>query len=114
MLRRNDAVNVPALAAAYVRSFQGQLLPDEHALEAATLQGQPADQGPAQQDSSLSRTAAASEEKQQLGAAVGLETFKDLLDDLRSQLQEINGLDDKVWPASVYSLSGVLQLSRSA
>ena len=98
MLRRNDAVNVPALAAAYVRSFQGQLLPDEHAQEAATLQGQPADQGAAQQDSSLIRTAAASDEQQQLGAAVSLKTFKDLLDDLRSQLKEINELDDKVWP----------------
>lgn len=94
MLRRNDAVNVPALAAAYVRSFQAQLLPDEHTREAATPRE--SDQGPAQQDSSLSRTAAASDEQQPLGTAVSLKTFKDLLDDLRSQLKEINGLDDKV------------------
>ena len=93
MLQRNDAVNVPAMAAAYVQSFQGQLL--LNAQEAASLQGGPADQGPPQQGSSLTSTTAASHE-QQLGAAVSLRTFKDLLDDLRLQLKEINELDDKV------------------
>lgn len=95
MLRRNDAVGVPALAGAYVQSFQGQLLLKEHALASATLQGQLADQGPLQQGSGPIDTAAASDE-QQPGAAVNLKTFKDLLDDLRSQLKEITGLDDKV------------------
>ena len=94
MLQRNGAVNMPALAAAYVQSFQGQLLLNEHALEAATLQGRPAEEPP-QQGSSLTSTSAASHE-QQLGAAVTLKTFKDLLNDLRSQLKEINELDDKV------------------
>ena len=95
MLRRNDAVGVPALAGAYVQSFQGQLLLKEHALASATLQGQLADQGLPQQGSGLINTAGAADE-QQLGAAVSLKTFKDLLDDLRSQLKEINELDDKV------------------
>ena len=104
MLRRNGSVNVPTLAAAYVQSFQGQLLLNEHAPEAATLQGQSADQEPPQQDSSSISTAAASEgaDEQQLDSAVSLKTFKDLLDDLRSQLKEINGLDDKVWPGRMF------------
>ena len=93
MLRRNDAVNVAALVRAYVQSFQGQLY--EHAHGAASPQGQLADQGPLQQGSGPINTAAASDE-QQLGAAVNLKTFKDLLDDLRLQLKEITGLDDKV------------------
>ena len=95
MLRRNDAVNVPALAGAYVQSFQGQLLLKEHALKASTLQGQITDQGPPQQGSGLVNTAAASDE-QQLGPSVNLKTFKDLLDDLKLQLKEMNALDDKV------------------
>ena len=100
MLRRNDAVNVPALAGAYVQSFQGQLLLNERAVEAASLQGRLADQGPPQQGSGLISAAATSDE-QQLGAAVSLKTFKDLLDDLRSQLKEVNELDDKVRAGSV-------------
>ncbi|KAL3139803.1 hypothetical protein ABBQ38_004104 [Trebouxia sp. C0009 RCD-2024] len=97
MLRRNDSVNVSALAAAYVESFNAQLLPDEHALEAGAGQDQPAGQRPAQPDSnSISAAAASGDADQQcLGAAATLTTFKDLMGDLRSQLKDINGLDDK-------------------
>ncbi|KAL3154308.1 hypothetical protein ABBQ32_013793 [Trebouxia sp. C0010 RCD-2024] len=97
MLQRNDSVNVSALAAAYVESFNAQLLPDEHALEAGAAQDQPAGEWPAQADSHSISADAASEgaDKQCLGAAVTLPTFKDLVDDLRSQLKDINGLDDK-------------------
>lgn len=102
MLQRNDSVNVSALAAAYVESFNAQLLPDEHALEAGAAQDQPAGEWPAQADSHSISADAASEgaDKQCLGAAVTLPTFKDLVDDLRSQLKDINGLDDKVWAGS--------------
>lgn len=103
MLRRNDSVNVSALAAAYVESFNAQLLPDEHALEAGAGQDQPAGQRPAQPDSnSISAAAASGDADQQcLGAAATLTTFKDLMGDLRSQLKDINGLDDKVWSGSM-------------
>lgn len=105
MLRRNDSVNVSALAAAYVKGFQAQLLPEEHASEAGSGQDQPAGQRPAQPESNSISAAAASEDadKQWLVAAVSLKAFKDLMDDLRSQLKEINELDDKVWPGCVQS-----------
>ena len=101
MLRRNDSVNVSAAAAAYLESFHAQLLPDEHALEAGAGQDQAGGQGQTQADSNSTSAAAASEdaEKQWLGAAVTLKTFKDFMDDLKSQLKDINGLDDKVWQA---------------
>ena len=98
MLRRNHSIDVPALAAAYVQSFQGELLSDNHLLASRDHQDQPALQQPVQAGSRLSSDGAASKDAipDHSSAAVSLKTFKDLMDDLKSQIRDINGLSDKV------------------
>lgn len=93
MLRRNDSVNVPAMAAAYLESFSGQLLPASQAVGEA-----PTHQDGSQQNSmpSTNAASAAAMKTQQAGATVDLKTFKDLMDDLRCQVKDINALSDKV------------------
>lgn len=92
MLRRNDSVNVPAMAAAYVESFSGQLLPASQAVTASALTA--GDDG--QQNST---PAVAAIGPQQAGPTISLKTFKDLMDDLRRQLKDIHDLGDKVQPS---------------
>jgi len=92
MLRRNDSVNVPAMAAAYVESFSGQLLPASQAVTESALTAR--DDG--QQNST---PAVAAIQPQQAGARISLKTFKDLMDDLRCQLKDIHDLSDKVHPS---------------
>ncbi len=92
MLRRNDSVNVPAMAAAYVESFSGQLLPASQAVTGLALT--------ARDDSQHSSTpVVAAVESRQAGTKIGLKTFKDLMDDLRRQLKDIHDLSDKVQPS---------------
>ena len=95
MLRRNDSVNVPAMAAAYLESFSGQLLPASQAVGEA-----PTHQDGSQQNSmpSANAASAAGVKTQQAGATVDLKTFKGLMDDLRCQVKDINALSDKVQP----------------
>ncbi|DBB06681.1 TPA: hypothetical protein ACH3X1_012189 [Trebouxia sp. C0004] len=88
MLRRNDSVNVPAMAAAYVESFSGQLLPASQAVTKSALTT-----GDAGQQNSTPAIAAI--EPQHAGATISLKTFKGLMDDLRRQLKDIHNLSDK-------------------
>ena len=96
MLHRNDGVNVAVLAAAYVQGHQAQLLPTGYALAAETTQEQPSDPEPVQQDSSASGAVASSAGPAE-SFRVTLLTFKDLMEDLRSQLKAVNELSDKVY-----------------
>lgn len=92
MLRRNDSVNVPAMAAAYVESFSGQLLPASQAVtESVLTAGVDGHQN--------STPAVTATEPQQAGTTISLKTFKDLMDDLRRQLKDIHDLSDKVHPS---------------
>ena len=95
MLRRNDSVNVPAMAAAYLESFSGQLLPASQAVGE-----NPTHQDDGQQNSipAANVASAAAVKTQRAGATVDLKTFKDLMDDLRCQVKDINALSDKVHP----------------
>lgn len=80
------------MAAAYVESFSGQLLPASQAVTGSALT--------AQDDSQQSsKAAAAAIGPQQAGATISLKTFKDLMDDLRRQLKDIHDLSDKVQPS---------------
>ena len=96
-LRQNDSVNVPALASAYVQIFQCQLLPSSQTLAESSDQGESSGEDPNQRSQAPVAAAAAAAGgtavKQQL---VSLKTFKDLTDDLRLQLKNINELSDKV------------------
>ncbi len=92
MLRRNDSVNVPAMAAAYVESFSGQLLPASQAVTGSAPT--------ARDDSQQSSTpAVAATGPQQAGPTISLKTFKEIMDDLRRQLKDIHDLSDKVQPS---------------
>ena len=92
MLRRNDAVNAPAMAAAYVKAFKGQLLPSK-----ATQGSGPSDIDDAAPRGKQSRPSAHFAAAGQPAArVVTLKTFKDLIEDLLHQLKDINELSDKV------------------
>ena len=96
-LRQNDSVNVPALASAYVQTFKSQLLPSSQSLAESSDEGKSNGGDPNQRRPAPTAAAAAaaggSAVKQQ---PVSLKTFKDLTDDLRLQLKDINELSDKV------------------
>lgn len=98
MLRRNHSIDVPALATAYVQSFQGELLPEDHLLVGTDKPDPPALQLPVQAGSSSSGDGAASKDAtmEHTSATVSLKTFKDLMDDLKTQIKDINELNDKV------------------
>ncbi len=96
MLRRNDSVNVPALAKAYVKAFQDALMPPSHPVEEAASESDASSQGGIQQSKKAVSAAAAPAAGQQASASVTLKTFKDLMDDLRRQLKDVNELSDKV------------------